>query len=75
MPKVAVCARPKGLPTAKAKSPTRTLRESPSGTVGRFWPSTRRTAMSVLGSLPTTRARSSLRSAKEMTISVASLMT
>ena len=60
MPAVAVRASPNGLPIATTGSPTRTAPESPntSGVRLRELASTRRTAMSVEGSLPTSVARS-----------------
>ena len=58
IPAVAVRARPKGLPIATTASPTRTRSESPSGSGVRLreLASTRSTARSVEGSVPTSRA-------------------
>jgi hypothetical protein len=60
MPAVAVRRRPNGLPIATTGSPTRTASESPnaSGASPRDVDCTRRTAMSVDGSLPTIDALS-----------------
>ena len=58
MPVVTVRSSPKGLPIATTESPTWTTSEFPSGSGvnAREWASTLRTAMSVDGSVPTTRA-------------------
>jgi hypothetical protein len=59
IPAVVVRARPNGLPIATTGSPTRTASEFPStsGVRLRELASTRSTAMSVEGSLPTSVAR------------------
>ncbi|CKP53423.1 Uncharacterised protein [Mycobacterium tuberculosis] len=61
MPWVTVLRSPRGAPTARTSSPTRTLLESPSrATVRLSTLSTLRTAKSVLGSRPTRLAGTSL---------------
>ena len=60
MPVVTVWSRPKGLPMAITGSPTCSRSESPKASVGRLLPSIFSRAMSVLGSLPTRRARCSV---------------
>jgi hypothetical protein len=75
MPVVTVWSRPNGLPIAITGSPTCSLSESPNGSVGRPVASIFSSAMSVLPSLPTTRARCSLWSPRWTTISAASRTT
>jgi len=76
MPLVTVSSRPKGLPMAITKSPTRSESESPSGAAVRPRGSLRRmTAMSVAASVPTTLAVSSRSSARRTSTSSASSTT
>src|SRR5438309_1288214 len=71
IPIVTVWLRPKGLPMASTYSPTWSLSESAQGMVGRSLASTWMTAMSVLGSVPTTLALSSRLSESRTRISSA----
>src|SRR5881397_3203390 len=71
IPIVTVWLRPKGLPMASTYSPTWSLSESAQGMVGRSLASTWMTAMSVLGSVPTTLALSSRLSESRSRISSA----
>ena len=76
MPAVTLPPRPKGLPMATTQSPTRALSESPKRTaVSLPVGFTLSTAMSVLGSRPTTSALSRVPSWRATVISSASLMT
>jgi hypothetical protein len=74
IPKLADSRRPKGLPMASTKSPCSSASESPSATVGRSAGafSSRISATSVGGSLPTTLALNSRPSGSFTLISVAS---
>ena len=66
-------ASPSGLPIASAHSPICVESEFPNETVGRFWASILRTAMSVCGSVPITRARNTrLSSSRTVTLSAPS---
>ncbi len=56
IPIVTVCFKPKGLPIARTRSPTRACEESAIAIVGRFVASTFNTAMSVFASVPTSFA-------------------
>src|SRR5437016_2576394 len=71
IPIVTVWLRPEGLPMASTYSPTWSLSESAQGMVGRSLASTRMTAMSVFGSVPTTLALSSRLSESRTRISSA----
>src|SRR5438309_7151596 len=71
IPIVTVWLRPKGLPMASTYSPTWSLSESAQGMTGRSLASTWMTAMSVLGSVPTTLALSSRLSESRTRISSA----
>ncbi len=76
MPAVTVPPRPNGLPIATTQSPMREESESPKDTAVSVWPSpTDRTARSVLGSVPTTSASSSVSSWRVTVISSAPSMT
>ena len=75
MPLVTVWLKPNGLPIASTTSPTRSVSDEPKVMAGRFSESTRSTARSVSGSLPTSFARSFLPSASVTSISSAASTT
>ncbi|MCY1466638.1 hypothetical protein D9M71_850040 [compost metagenome] len=75
MPMVTVWPTPNGLPMASATSPMRMLSERPTVIAGKFFKSIFRTARSVSGSLPITRARVSRPSLSATTIWSAPLVT
>jgi hypothetical protein len=63
MPRVSVCSRPSGLPSASTSSPTRTWLESPSFATASAAPlggATRISARSKIGSAPTSSAASAV---------------
>jgi hypothetical protein len=74
-PAVTVFSKPKGAPMASTHSPTRRLSVLPSVTTGRLAALIFSTAMSVLGSVPSTLALNSRRSVSLTTTSVASFTT
>ncbi len=72
IPAVIVCPRPKGFPIAKTQSPTSSFSESPRWTKGSVLPDLiLMSAMSVLGSVPTTSALNSSLSRRFTVISSA----
>ena len=75
MPMVTVWPKPKGLPIASTTSPTRSVSTEPKVIAGRSLASTRSTARSVSGSLPTTVASSTLPSDNDTSISSAASTT
>ena len=75
MPLVTLWLKPNGLPIASTTSPTRRLSEEPNVMAGSLSASTRSTARSVSGSLPTTFARSFFPSASVTSISSAASTT